>query len=408
VNNGTAIDPGLVSTEEEVDEAQGVTNPKEASGKSVANGTLTHSILDMQSYSPPRVFLSHQSGNGAVGGVERGYHDSVNGNIFLSQFHHKTFYSSAVPSEDQDQQIRRGYATDLVSEISSPGGAGGENEIHLESPERLRRSKNFSKGATTPSKKSLQIRVPSGRSPKRQSQSSASGGKIEIFDVIGYRLQPQSERQQQSQAEEVPPLLSPPPAPPSARRGAVANDKRSNKTNHMVSTRSVNRSNSVPRQRTNTATPRRSTVSTPGVPTRSIKGNTFSRETRQVHPFPKAKTTPMVQSASSFATLRPQSAPSRNQQTTKREVQVHQTTSLLTKHIQRQGQQQSSSRFQSPMPSRAATPGAGDKAQKKRSQKAKQCESASGDASHLKTKKRSEEISLSLNSDYPAAAAVWK
>jgi hypothetical protein len=382
---------------EEINEAASAPTPPAVTNlkSSLPNGTLTHSILDMQSFSPPRVFLSHQTNQGgAGGGGSRMTHESVNGNIFLSQFHHKTFYPSAAVTaattmSSEDQQIRRGYAIDLVSEISSPGGGEEEEveEIQLQSPERARRTKNSKGTVTRLSKKSLQIRVPSGRSPKRQNESGGDG-KTEIFDVVGYRLQPQQEGEGR-------------PSTPLSVSAAVAAPR-------SLSEKKSNRSNSVPRQqRIETPTSRKSNGSWSAVPS---KATPLTRDTRQVRPFPKPKTTVTAtvqpQSRASL-TPRPRSAPPRNQQQqqTRKEVsqRQHQPTS---RHA-------SLSRFPSPAASRAITPrtaGAGigtaraesfgqdhSKVQKKKTQK-----------ENLKagTRKKTEEISLSLNSDYPVA--VWK
>lgn len=313
-------------------------------GPPLTNGTLTHSILDMQSFSPPRVLLqSSKVGN----------HESVNGNIFLSQFHHKTYYPSAAATEDQP--IRKGYAIDLVSEKSSPG-----DEIQLQSPQRAKRSNNRTGAAT----KSLQIRVPSGRSPKRQSQFNNT----EIFDVVGYQFQSQQMEEEKS-----------PPAPP------PVSEENSNKT-YPIPTRS----NSAPRKRISTPTPRKSNGSLISVPSKS-KINVHSRDTRQVHPFPKSAAT---QSQVVSSNPRSRSAPPRNQQTRKE--------MNLGKQVQQQtsSSRPSSSRFSSPAP-RASTPratrktatGTSDHQTKKTIQK-----------ENMKARKKKEEISLSLNSDYP----VWK
>jgi hypothetical protein len=306
-------------------------------------GTISHSILDMQSFSPPRVFLSHQT---------KTTHDSLRGDIFLSQFHQKIFS----PTEGS---VRRGYPTDLTSDPSP----GGMSEIQLHSPERIHKVKG-----TSVATKAIQIRVPSGRgSPPRLQER-----RQQVYEVAGYHVLRDGAGRREEERGGV------------ERKGA---GQRKEGNNHKEKSKKIKpsqlkitssassshtRSSSVPRQ---AAKPSRSSSSQPSrrtaVPTSLPSPSPYGRatlKTRQVSPFPRS-TASHASPPVAFFSSRPRSAPTRSAQT-----KGIQPTHGPSHH--------------------ATTPPASNLKRSKGNAKGKALKKSAAD-----------EVSLSLSSDYPG---VWK
>lgn len=313
--------------------------------------TLSHSILDMQSFSPPRVLLSHQHG---------AYRDSLNGDVFLSKFKHQFL----MPSSDLERQE---FPTDLVSEAS----ATGNDSIQLQSPERATNTiPTRTNKAHSSSKQSLQIRVPSGRSPKRLNQSPKLNQSTQIFDVVGYHLQP------------------------SDKKAEVSKEKKEIKrmvTNGIASKSPKSRSTSAPRHNPKIShlspyNSRMSTISSSSLPNKSTKvSSTSTKEVRQVSPFPKPKSS-VVQGSVVSTTPRPRSAPPRSQVSHLRKETNASSgagSNFMVSNTSRQSKQSSQHHDAS------------------RGSKGKSRQSSSSSSN---VKKGNEDINLSLNSDYP----VWK
>lgn len=339
--NGYSIDKRLIASNKIISSPKSQGNVENDSTQPISNkkSTISHSILDMQSFSPPRVFLSHQTG---------AYHDTLNGDVFLSKFKHQL----VTPNLNHERQE---FSSDLLSE-SSPIG----NDIHLQSPERTPKELSIKSNKTrTLSKSSLQIRVPSGRSPKRPQQSSMLGESKQIFDVIGYHLQPSEEKIEIFKGKK------------DLKRATTNVTAKSPKALPP-------RSNSAPRpQKSPYVSPYNSKVlsGTSSLPNKSSKGYSTKEKTRHVSPFPRSH--PNVNQIPPAVTTnsRPRSAPPRNHIPHPRGQHGVISTTI----------QQSKSVISSDNP---------------KNQKRK----ITREISSKSRKSSADEINLSLNSDY----AVWK